>query len=171
MHSIFLRVLNQHLDVSQAFYYSLFLNWQMLLNFFARAEAFNRSDFVINLLDFCFVPFLYLFILLINESKARANELILKEGDPVLHSEVNVCVQLQQQICDTLANFFIKTIYCYLPQTLNTFHRVRLSFNHYFDCFWVSLGRVARLETIGLKLGASLVVVRSKFLRLFALLA
>lgn len=171
MHSIFLRVLNQHLYVSQAFYYSLFLDWQMLLNFFTRAEAFNRSDFVINLLDFCFVSFLYLFILLINESKARANELILKEGDPVFHSEVNVCVQLQQQICDTLANFFIETIYCYFPQTLNTLHRVRLSFNHYFDCFWVSLGRVARLETVRLKLGASLVVVRSKFLRLFALLA
>jgi len=71
MHSIFLRVLNQHLNVSQAFYYSLFLDWQMLLNFFTRAEAFNRSDFVINLLDFCFVSFLYLFILLINESKAQ----------------------------------------------------------------------------------------------------
>lgn len=139
MYSIFLRVLNQHLNVSQAFYNPLFFDRQMLMNFFTRAIAFNCSNFVFYFFFLCFCPFLNLFTLLVDETKARADELILKQGYLVFHSEVYICMQLQQQTCDTLTNFPVKTIYRYLPQTLNAFHCVRLSFNHDFDSFWIGL--------------------------------
>ena len=87
----------------------------MLLNLFAGPKTFNCGNLVFDLLGLCLSSLLYLFTLLINDAKARANELILKKWYSVLHSKVNIRVQLKQQVSNALSNFLIQTIYCYLP--------------------------------------------------------
>jgi hypothetical protein len=93
--AILLRIFDQHLDIGQTPHNSLLLDWKCLQSLSPNVVALDLTQALVDLFLFFRFTSRNTCALLFDNLETRAYKLIFEDWDVLLHSKVEVGVQLQ----------------------------------------------------------------------------